>query len=131
MLFRIFIKDLNLETATVGAQNPFGFPIDLSGHQDRISPLTLRVSKADDNPHFAQSLDPRGESRRIIGCLVVDRHRLVSRFWNQRYQVLDFALTLSKLKSLPFSVINRSCTSSLRVIPYPSNQLKYCPFTTV
>ena len=54
MLLDVFVTNLSLETATIGAQNALGFPMHLSGDQHGITALTRWIGKADHQSYFAQ-----------------------------------------------------------------------------
>src|SRR5712691_7356478 len=79
MLLDVFVTNLDLETATIGAQNALGFPMHLSGDQHGIIALTRWIGKADHQSHFAQGRNLRREGGRIIRRLIIDLDRLVNR----------------------------------------------------
>src|SRR5438132_12032023 len=80
MLLDVFVTNLDLETATIGAQNAPGFPMHLSGDQHGITALTRWIGKADHQSHFAQCRNLRGEGGRIIRRLIIELDRLETVF---------------------------------------------------
>src|SRR4030095_15004819 len=106
MLLHVFVTNLSLETATIGAQNALGFPRHLSGDPHGITALTRWIGKADHQAHFAQCRNLRGEGGRIIRRLIIDLDRLVNRRRYERYQVLDFDLALLEGQSVPLGVVH-------------------------